>query len=156
MKTTEKNYLERLCREIIFNASSIFEGRKIAATTGQDKEKFAKMMFEKLKKHVGEEVTYTGWLYGVKQSETAVLKNVTDFQDVEIGDAVMQFVGYGSAISNIISKDGEILYHNPFIESEYDRRRIDDVMEAKRLIFGDRVVDVEVQNINFDDYISRR
>lgn len=109
----------------------------------QDKESKAKAMFEKLREHIGEDVSYTGWWYGVKQEETAELKNVTDFINVEIGYSGIPFVGYGAAISNITSKDGEVLYSNPFIESEYDRRKAEDIFASKRLIFGDRIVDAE-------------
>lgn len=109
----------------------------------QDKESKAKSMFDKLRKHIGEEVSYTGWWYGVKQEETARLKNVTDFINVEIGYSAIPFVGYGAAISDITSKDGEVLYSNPFIEPEYDRRKDEDIFASKRLIFGDKIVDAE-------------
>lgn len=111
----------------------------------QNKELEAKKMFAKLKEHIGEEVTYTGWWYGVKQEETDILKNVTDFINVEIGCSGIPFVGYGAAISSIISKEGEELYINPFIEFGYDRRESKSIFASKRLIFGDRIVDEEVR-----------
>ena len=116
---------------------------ELIAQKEQDKESKAKAMFEKLREHIGEDVSYTGWWYGVKQEETAELKNVTDFINVEIGYSGIPFVGYGAAISNITSKDGEVLYSNPFIEPEYDRRKAEDIFASKRLIFGDRIVDAE-------------
>ena len=116
---------------------------ELVAQKEQDKESKAKAMFDKLREHIGEDVSYTGWWYGVKQEETAELKNVTDFINVEIGCSGIPFVGYGSAISNITSKDGEVLYSNPFIESKYDRRKAEDIFASKRLIFGDRIVDAE-------------
>lgn len=102
-------------------------------------------MFAKLKEHIGENVTYTGWWYGVKQEETAELKNVTDFVNVEIGCSGIPFVGYGAAISSIVSKDGEVLYSNPNIEYGYDRRADKDIFASKRLIFGDEIVSAEVK-----------
>ena len=78
-------------------------------------------MFAKLKEHIGENVTYTAWHYGVKVEETDELKDVTDFVNVEIGCSGIPFVGYGAAISSIVSKDGEVLYSNPNIEYGYDR-----------------------------------
>lgn len=110
----------------------------------QDKETKAKAMFDKLREHIGENVTYNAWWYGVAQYETAELKAVQDFINVEIGSSGIPFVGYGSAISDIISKDGEVLYSNPNIENGYDRRSYKDIFASKRLIFGDRIVDEEI------------
>ena len=117
---------------------------ELVAAKEQDKEAQAKVMFDKLREHIGEDVSYTGWWYGVKQEETAELRNVTDFINVEIGYSGIPFVGYGAAISSITSKDGEVLYSNPNIEYGYDRRAAEDVFASKRLIFGDRIVDAEV------------
>lgn len=117
---------------------------ELVAAKEQDKEDQAKAMFDKLREHIGEDVSYTGWWYGVKQEETAELRNVTDFINVEIGCSGIPFVGYGAAISSITSKDGEVLYSNPNIEYGYDRRAAEDVFASKRLIFGDRIVDAEV------------
>ena len=117
---------------------------ELIAAKEQDKEAQAKAMFDKLREHIGEDVSYTGWWYGVKQEETAELRNVTDFINVEIGYSGFPFVGYGAAISSITSKDGEVLYSNPNIEYGYDRRAAEDVFASKRLIFGDRIVDAEV------------
>ena len=109
----------------------------------EDTEIKAKAMFDKLREHIGEDVSYTGWWYGVKQEETAELREVNDFTNVLIGCSGIPFVGYGAAISDIISKDGEVLYSNPNIEYGYDRRTDKDVFASKRLIFGDRIVDEE-------------
>ena len=119
---------------------------ELVAAKEQDKEAQAKVMFDKLREHIGEDVSYTGWWYGVKQEETAELRNVTDFINVEIGYSGFPFVGYGAAISSITSKDGEVLYSNPNIEYGYDRRAAEDVFASKRLIFGDRIVDAEKKN----------
>ena len=117
---------------------------ELVAVKEQDKETKAKAMFDKLREHIGEDVSYTGWWYGVKQEETAELRNVNDFINVEIGCSGIPFVGYGAAISSITSKDGEVLYSNPNIEYGYDRRAAEDVFASKRLIFGDKIVDAEV------------
>lgn len=117
---------------------------ELVAVKEQDKETKAKAMFDKLREHIGEDVSYTGWWYGVKQEETAELRNVNDFINVEIGCSGIPFVGYGAAISIITSKDGEVLYSNPNIEYGYDRRAAEDVFASKRLIFGDKIVDAEV------------
>lgn len=109
----------------------------------EDKESKAKAMFEKLKEHIGEEVSCTWWWYGVKHEEIAKLNEVNDFINVGIGYSGIPFVGCGAAISNITSKNGEILYFNPNIENGYDRRKDKDVFDSKRLIFGDKIVDAE-------------
>lgn len=116
---------------------------ELVAQKEQDKESKAKAMFDKLREHIGEDVSYTGWWYGAKQEETAELREVNDFINVVIGCSGIPFVGYGAAISDITSKDGEILYSNPNIETNYDRRADKDVFASKRLIFGDRIVDAE-------------
>lgn len=116
---------------------------ELIAQKEQDKEAKAKEMFDKLREHIGEDVSYTGWWYGVKQEETDELREVNDFANVLIGCSGIPFVGYGAAISSITSKDGEVLYSNPNIEYGYDRRADKDVFASKRLIFGDRIVDEE-------------
>lgn len=109
----------------------------------QDKESKAKAMFDKLREHIGENVSYTGWWYGAKQEETAELREVNDFTNVVIGCTGIPFVGYGAAICDITSKDGEVLYSNPNIEYGYDRRSDEEIFASKRLIFGDKLVDKE-------------
>lgn len=116
---------------------------ELVAQKEQDKESKAKAMFNKLREHIGEDVSYTGWWYGVKQEETAELGEVNDFTNVVIGCSGIPFVGYGAAISEITSKDGEVLYSNPNIEYGYDRRSDEEIFASKRLIFGDRLVDAE-------------
>ena len=116
---------------------------ELIAQKEQDKETKAKAMFDKLREHIGENVSYTGWWYGAKQEETAELREVNDFTNVVIGCSGIPFVGYGAAISDITSKDGEVLYSNPNIECRYDRRTDEQIFESKRLIFGDRIVDEE-------------
>lgn len=98
------------------------------------------MMFDKLREHIGEEVSYMGWFYGSKNEGTDKLKEVNDFSNVVIGCAGIPFVGYGAAISKIISKNGDVLYFNPNVEYGYDRRVDQDIYDSKRLIFGDRIV----------------
>lgn len=117
---------------------------ELIAQKEQDKESKAKTMFDKLREHIGENVSYTGWWYGSKQEETAELREVNDFSNVVIGCSEIPFVGYGAAISNIVSKDGEILYSNPNIEENYDRRSDKAVFASKRLIFGDRIVEEQI------------
>lgn len=116
---------------------------ELVAQKEQDKESKAKAMFDKLREHIGENVSYTGWWYGAKQEETAELREVNDFTNVVIGCSGIPFVGYGAAISDITSKDGEVLYSNPNIEYGYDRRADEQIFASKRLIFGDRLVDEE-------------
>lgn len=144
----EGNNYQFVCRTQVGSFLPMNEGDmtfdELVAKKEQDKEAQAKAMFDKLREHIGEEVTYHGWWYGVEQNETAELRSVNDFVNVEIGCSGIPFVGYGAAITNITSKDGEVLYSNPNIEVGYDRRADKDVFASKRLIFGDRIVDVDV------------
>lgn len=118
---------------------------ELALQEEQNKESNAKNMFDKLREHIGEDVSYTCWWYGSKREETAELKEVNDFSNVVIGCFATPFVGFGAAISNIVSKDGEVLYLNPYIEENYDRRLDEAVSSARRLIFGDRIVQEEIE-----------
>lgn len=123
-------------------------------------EKNARSMFEQLKKHIGEEVTYSGWLYGVEQKGTAKLKAVDDFESVWIGNIVMPFVGYGAAIASIKSKDGKTLFFNPNVENKYDIRDKEKIYEAKSVIFGRRIVkaqkeEIEKQEKEYNDFIEK-
>ena len=107
-----------------------------------NKEQNAIKMFENLKKHIGEQVSYKAWWYGSPENGSDILKSVNYFGNVQIGSMGIPFVGYGSAISSIIlDKTGEELYSNPYIEYGYDRRRAEDMEESRRKIFGDIIVD---------------
>lgn len=144
----ENNNYKYVCHTQVGSFLPMEEGDmtydELVSQKEQDKEVQAKAMFDKLRQHIGEDVSYTGWWYGVKQEDTAELREVNDFINVLIGCSGIPFVGYGAAISNITSKDGEVLYSNPNIEYGYDRRADKDVFASKRLIFGDRIVDAEV------------
>lgn len=144
----ENNNYKYVCHTQVGSFLPMEEGdmtyEELVSQKEQDKEVQAKAMFDKLRQHIGEDVSYTGWWYGVKQEDTAELREVNDFINVLIGCSGIPFVGYGAAISNITSKDGEVLYSNPNIEYGYDRRADKDVFASKRLIFGDRIVDAEV------------
>ena len=104
-------------------------------------EEETKKMFDKLRKHIGKEISYIGWLYGAKQEGTEVLREVHDFCGIETNGGFYPFVGYGCALQLITSKYGEILYENPNIVNNYDVRGQEKMYESKRLIFGDRIVD---------------
>lgn len=108
-----------------------------------ERESNVKKMFERLNEHIGEEVSYFGWWYGNQNEGKGELKEVNYFDNVVIGNMGMPFVGYGAIIVEIISQDGEILYANPYAESEYDRRTDKEIFAAKREIFGDRVADIQ-------------
>lgn len=94
-------------------------------------------MFKKLKKHVGEDVSYEAWWYGSLFKESGKLEDVNYYSNVLIGDYGIPFIGYGSAIKTIIlNETGEVLYHNPYIEDEYDLRRIEDIEKVEIKFFG--------------------
>lgn len=106
------------------------------------KEKNAIRMFENLKKHIGEKISYKAWWYGVEQNDTDTLRNVNYFSNIETEHSGIPFIGYGSAISSItLEETGEELYSNPYVEYGYDRRRPEDIEDSKRKFFGDVIVD---------------
>lgn len=145
IRNMENNNYQYVCHTQVGSFLPMEEGDmtfdELVVQKEQDKEKTAKAMFDKLKEHIGDVVTYTGWWYGVKQEETAELREVNDFVNVVIGSSGIPFVGYGAAISNITTINGEVLYSNPNIEIGYDRRLDNDIFASKRLIFGDKIVD---------------
>ena len=138
MKSNDYNYV---CQT---QNDAFIPMREVDITLDEYEEKLestANKMFEKLKEHIGEDVTYTAWCYGRKIKATGELKKIIEFGNVEIGSAGIPFVGHGFAISEIKSKDEEILYSNPNIEYGYNRKSDEEVNASKRLIYGNRIVD---------------
>ena len=110
----------------------------------RNKEQKAIRMFEKLKSHIGKRVSYRIWVYGVEQCGTQILKDVNYFENVEMKNMSVPFVGYGAAISSItLEETGEVLYSNPYIEYGYDKRDWESINESIRKIFGDDIADKE-------------
>lgn len=106
------------------------------------KEKNAMKMFENLKKHVGEKISYKYWHYGVEQNDVSTLKSVDYFGNIGTENKGIPFIGYGAAISSItLDETGEMLYVNPYIEDNYDRRKPEDIEASKRKFYGDVIVD---------------
>lgn len=140
----ECNQIASVCMTAYGNFMPMEEGDLTLAEyiAEHDKEASALKMFQALKKHIGEKVSYHGWWYGVAQNETDILRDVTFFTNVEIGCFGIPFVGYGSAISSItLTETGEELYSNPYIENGYDRRSPEEIEDSKRKMFGDVIVD---------------
>ena len=94
-------------------------------------------IYKKLKEHVGEDVSYEAWWYGSLFKESGKLEDVNYYSNVRIGDYGIPFIGYGSAIKTIIlNETGEVLYHNPYIEDEYDLRRVEDIEKVEIIFSG--------------------
>ena len=114
----------------------------------ENNEENAIQMFQNLKKHCGEEVTYKAWTYGVLEENTDVLKNVNFFETVRFGKAEFPFIGYGTAISSItLCATGEELYSNPYNERDYDRRTEEDIINARKEMFGDMAAYGKVKKV---------
>ena len=102
------------------------------------REKECMEMFDKLRDHIGEEVTLTQHYFGDELKLTKELKKVNDYLSVELGYNVIQFFAAHSGIAQITSKDGEVLYLNPNI-SDYGERHSCDKYPDQKKFFGSRI-----------------
>lgn len=103
-------------------------------------------VMEGLRTHIGRPVTVKHVWYGMPHTEISKeLKDVTNFSNIEIQGSGIPFVGYGSAIRTITGENGEVLYDNPLIPDDYDRRAQTAVDEMVRLTFGDEVADGKIR-----------
>ncbi len=97
--------------------------------------------FGKLSNNVGKKIRVDYVHYGSPESEESTLKNVRDYVNIEIESSAIPFIGYGSAIQRIISKDGEVLYENPLVPRNYDLRKDKEIDKLRELSFGQNVAD---------------
>ena len=103
-------------------------------------------MMQKLQNHIGEDIIFEGWLYGQKQEGHDVLRAVEPYYNITTDRWIMSFVGYGGAIKSIkLAKTGEVLFYNPSIEDNYDRRDFRDISIAQAQLF----------NAKFEDALTR-
>ena len=105
----------------------------------------AKKMFDNLREHLGERVTMLYSHYGSFAVIEGDLSEVHDFICVVVGGTGVPLVGYGNAVLEIKTMNDEILYENNHIAYRYDHRETEEIYEARRDSFGDRVVDEEIQ-----------
>lgn len=111
----------------------------------QEPQPIGEEVMKGLKAHIGQTVTVQHVWYGILRTETSKLRNVTNFTNIEIEGSGIPFVGNGSAIRIIVGQGGEILYDNPLIPDDYDRRRPDEIDEMVRLTFGEEVVQEKIR-----------
>ena len=119
------------------------------------KEEEASVMFNKLKEHIGENVKVIAWCYGTKTEDVGILKKVNDFSCVLLENIGCTFLGYGVAIETILSIDGEMLYHNPNLESGYDKTNPNDIFEAANKMFGYNKA-LEIEKSIFGEILSKK
>ena len=124
--------------QVLHDGNMTYEEALIKLKEESLKQQF-QIMFNKLKKHIGKDITCDFWTYGVKQQNNSKLKKVNDFYNVLVDGASIPFIGYGTAISNITSTDGKQLYYNPFIEPHYDRREKKDIYNVQKESFGESI-----------------
>lgn len=106
----------------------------------------ARVMFDKLRAHIGEEVTYDAWHYGKSVHETGKLIDVYDFHSIVLeGNSYSSplFFGWGFAIGKIISKDGEVLYAKSHFNQSYDPDLEEKLDECIKLQFGSRIASMK-------------
>lgn len=146
----DRNNLKFICHTqgntfvIMENDDMTFEEMVVA----KEREEAARKMFENLKNHIGENVSYTAWHLGMKLKEKGWLNGVDDFKYVEIVNEkgwseLIPFVGYRAAIYNITSENGEVLYENRCAEFRYDGQKEADILDFKKFTFGDNILDIE-------------
>ncbi len=146
----DRNNLKFICHTqgntfvIMGNDDMTFEEMVVA----KEREEAARKMFENLKNHIGENVSYTAWHLGMKLKEKGWLNGVDDFKYVEIVNEkgwseLIPFVGYRAAIYNITSENGEVLYENRCAEFRYDGQKEADILDFKKFTFGDNILDIE-------------
>lgn len=78
--------------------------------------------------------------YGFKRVEIKKLLNVSPFVNIEIEGSGIPFIGYGSAIRRIETKDGQAIFDNPDIPIDYDVRSAEDLSVIKRRLFPPSIV----------------
>lgn len=101
-----------------------------------------KKVMETLREYIGKEVTVRYVGYGQPQTKKGVLKGMTDFSNLELEGAGIPFVGYGSAIQEIVGENGEVLYKNPLIPDEYGERIDEEKTDAIRAAtFGEEIAE---------------
>lgn len=133
------------------------------------KEELAKMMFDKLREHIGDEVSYEFYSGPYKRNSKGKIKEVNDFDTVMIDKIRYPFIGYGVAVYRIMTIDGEILYENKNINSRYG---IDSNLGAINTLFEKtfgsrianfwyqsqesrrRIVDEYAHNLDYHEYAS--
>lgn len=103
-------------------------------------------MFSKLRGHLGEKLRISGWYHGKKYLEKTQLLDVRDFDEVVTTNSHIPFIGVRTAITNISTQDGEILYVNPFVEYRYDKIDSKDIIRSRGQQFGLGKIDILVNN----------
>lgn len=97
--------------------------------------------FDKLKKNVGRKVKVEYIWYGVPFKKEGILKRVEDYVNIGIEGAGIPFIGYGSAIRKIVDENGNILYENPLIPSDYDLRDFEEIDKVRAECFGKEIAE---------------
>ena len=94
-------------------------------------------MMENLSNHIGEEISVDSWVYGRKVVCKGTLKEVYPFAGIETEHMYAPFIGYGDAIKTIrLSETDEVIYYNPNIEDNYDRRDFESIAHSLIRSFG--------------------
>ncbi len=93
-------------------------------------------MFNNLRNHLGEKLRISGWYHGKRYMDKDELIDVKDYEGVITTKSQIPFVGVRTAITNITTEDGEILYVNPFVEYRYDKTDSKDIIRTRGKQFG--------------------
>jgi len=107
--------------------------------------KKAEDIFEKLKERKEEEIICLFWWYTGAEIRKVILKEVFDFEFIETEEVILHFVGNPVAIITILSKEGQILYYNPYVVREYNGNSDKLRDEINRKMFGNEVADDKLE-----------
>ena len=92
-------------------------------------------IMDTLKQKIGKYVEVEYITCGGQRVACGILNIVGDFTYIEVNENGYPFVGYGCAIQRITGGGGEVLYDNPLIPDDYNKREKKEIKETRELIF---------------------
>ena len=108
------------------------------------KEKKALEIFDRLRKHINEEVIIEYFALGSRRKYKVILKSVDNFSGIETSCGWIPFVNPSIAIFSILKADDkELLYYNPasLLYEDKEKPTEEDKYIAGREVFGNRMIE---------------
>jgi len=92
---------------------------------------------DNLQEYLDEIIMVEHVFYGNLDHTEGPLKYV-DTTVIEVGGTGIPFVGYGSAVRSVTTKEGEVLFENSIIPEDYDVRKLQEMVKYVGKSFGDK------------------